>query len=272
VLVVDEAGLVTVDQANALIELVSSSGAALRVVGDPRQLGAVGRGGVMETAARWSAAPVVLDKVHRFLCKDLDDAGSPVVIEDVAYAELSLRLREGSEPGRVVDELVGRGAVVVHHMQSEAIEVIAERVAAEVASPGALCVTVATNDEAAILNEAVRRRRVETGAVDDAQTVLGMDGVAVGAGDVIVTRRNDASRGVANRERWIVQTITEDGALLSRSIGTGVAQQVRLDAGYLVEAVQLGYVSTDYGNQGVTSERSITLVSDATSAGGLYVG
>ena len=52
VIVVDEAGLMTVDQANALIDLAASSGAAVRLVGDPRQLGAVGRGGVMEAAAR----------------------------------------------------------------------------------------------------------------------------------------------------------------------------------------------------------------------------
>jgi exodeoxyribonuclease V alpha subunit len=269
VLVVDEAGLLTVDKANALITLVSSSGASLRFLGDPRQLGAVGRGGVMETAARWSAEPVMLDQVHRFLRREPDESGRPVVVEDVGYAALSLRLREGSESNRVVDELVGRGAVVVHRSQSEAIEAIAASVAAGVASPEVLCVAVATNDEAAALNEAVRRRRVETRAVDDARTVLGMDGVVIGAGDVIVTRRNDVQRSVANRERWIVQAVTEDGSVLARSIGTGAAREVRLNASYVTDAVQLGYVSTDYGNHGVTSERSITLVSEATSAGGL---
>ena len=50
VVVVDEAGLLSVDQAVALIDVVRGSGASLRLVGDPRQLGAVGRGGVMETA------------------------------------------------------------------------------------------------------------------------------------------------------------------------------------------------------------------------------
>jgi conjugative relaxase-like TrwC/TraI family protein len=272
VLVVDEAGLLTVDQANALIALVSSSGASLRFLGDPRQLGAVGRGGVMETAARWSAELVMLDEVHRFLRRQLNEAGAPVVVEDVDYAALSLRLRDGSETDRVVDELVGRGAVVVHHSQCEAAEAIAQRVAASAASVESLCVTAATNDEAAALNETVRRRRAEMGAVDDGRTVLGRDDVVIGAGDVIVTRRNDALHGVANRERWTVQAITDDGSVLARSIGTGAAREVRLDAGYVADAVQLGYVSTDYGNQGVTSEASITLLSDATSAGGLYVG
>ena len=68
VVVVDEAGLMTVDQANALIDVAAETGAAIRLVGDPRQLGAVGRGGVMETAGRWAdEGPVMLDQVHRFL-------------------------------------------------------------------------------------------------------------------------------------------------------------------------------------------------------------
>ena len=40
----------------------------------------------------------------------------------------------------------------------------------------------------------------------------------------------------------------------------------------MAEAVQLGYATTDYGNQGVTVDRSLTWVGEATTAGGLYVG
>jgi hypothetical protein len=40
----------------------------------------------------------------------------------------------------------------------------------------------------------------------------------------------------------------------------------------VAEAVQLAYATTDYGNQGVTVDRSITWVGEATTAGGLYVG
>ena len=41
---------------------------------------------------------------------------------------------------------------------------------------------------------------------------------------------------------------------------------------YVASAAQLGYATTDYGNQGVTTERSLTWVGEATSAAGLYVG
>ena len=270
--VVDEAALVTVDQVNALIELVADSGAALRLVGDPRQLGAVGRGGVMESAARWAGETVELDEVHRFLRRELNESGLAVVGEDVAYAELSLRLREGAEPDQLIDELVRRGAVVVHHSRTEAIAAMATEVASRAASPDALAVTVAKNEDAADLNEAVRRRRLEAGAVEDTVTAAGMDGVAIGAGEIIVTRRNDTARGVTNRERFVVQAITDDGTVLARSIGKGDARHVSLDGSYLAEAVQLGYVATDYGNQGVTSDASLTFVGEVTSTGGLYVG
>ena len=47
-IVIDEAGLMTVHQANGLIDVAAETGAAVRLVGDPRQLGAVGRGGVTD--------------------------------------------------------------------------------------------------------------------------------------------------------------------------------------------------------------------------------
>ncbi len=267
VVVVDEAGLLTVDQANALIDVVAESGAALRLVGDPRQLGAVGRGGVMESAKRWvPGGAVTLDEVHRFLSVGADEQALPVTEPDVAYGELTLRLREGVEPDAVADELTARGAVMIHESETEAISAIA----AEVAGAGALgvvAVTVATNADAQVLNQAVRDRRVAAGEVCDTQVALAMDETRIGVGDWITTRCNDTARDVANRETWVVEAVTTDGEVLARSKD----RHVRLDAGYVAEAVQLGYVTTDYGNQGVTADCSLTWVTDATTAGGLYV-
>ncbi len=269
VVVVDEAGLMTVDQANALIDVVAASGASLRLVGDPRQLGAVGRGGVMETASRWvEGGPVTLDEVHRFLSVTVDGEGMPVTETDVAYGELTLRLREGVEPDQVADQLAARGAVVLHDSDAAAVEAIANQVAAQGARGEALAVTVATNDDARKVNQAVRELRVQSGQVDDTTTAVGMDGTRIGAGDRIITRRNDTTRDVANRETWSVEKVTDDGSLLAHNGD----RHVRLEAGYVADAVQLGYATTDYGNQGVTADASVTWLTDATSAGGLYVG
>ena len=268
VVVVDEAGLATVDQTNALIDVCAGSGASLRLVGDPRQLGAVGRGGVIETAGRWAGAPAELDQVHRFLRLRLDEPGLAEMETDTEYAELSLAMRTGDDPLTVVDRLVDRGSVVVHETAEEAIAVIAAEVIAAGGKDGALAVTVATNEEVGRINLAVREQRVRLGTVDDTLVVAAMGGERIGAGDRIVTRRNDTARDVANRETWVVESISQDGEVTATNGG----RRVCLDGGYVSEAVQLGYASTDYGNQGVTTDRSVTWVGGATTTGGMYVG
>ena len=145
---------------------------------------------------------------------------------------------------------------------------IAAEAAREAGREGALAVTVATNADAAELNQAVRAARVAAGQVGDTVVATGMDGARIGAGDRVVTRRNDTAAGVANREPWTVSAVNEDGSVVVR----GKDRHVRLPAEYVASAVQLGYASTDYGNQGVTADRSVTWLAPATSSGGLYVG
>ena len=106
------------------------------------------------------------------------------------------------------------------------------------------------------------------GEVDDSVVATGMDGARIGAGDRVVTRRNDNTLAVANRESWTVSAVNHDGSLTLQ----GKERHVQLPAEYVASAVQLGYAATDYGNQGVTAARSATWVGPATSAGGLYVG
>lgn len=266
VIVVDEAALMTVDQAVALVDLAHETGAAVRLVGDPRQLGAVGRGGVMETASRWAADPLTLDEVHRFVHLTTDEDGLPVTVPDRAYAALTLAIREGDDPFAAADQMVERGMLVVHGSDEEATAALADEAARAAERPGSLAVTVATNAEALAVNETVRDRRVLAGTVDDRQVAVGMDGVRIGAGDRIVTRKNDPDLGVANREAWTVEEV-QRGAVVARD----GERRVTLDRAYVAQAVQLGYATTDYGNQGITADRSIAWVSQTTTAGGLYV-
>ena len=265
----DEAGLLSVDQAVALTEVVRTAGASLRLVGDPRQLGAVGRGGVMETAARWApGGEVTLSQVHRFLRLQAGPDGLPLTVPDAGWAQVCEQLREGSDPAGAAQALVERGAVVVHQSREEAVAAIAALAAGEAHQEGALAVTVATNADARELNQAARALRVAAGEVDDSVVVTGMGGARVGLGDRVVTRRNDNRAGVANREAWTVAEVGEDGSLALKA----KQRRVQLPAEYVATAVQLGYAATDYGNQGSTATRSATWVTPATSAGGLYVG
>jgi hypothetical protein len=222
----------------------------------------------METASRWAESTVTLDEVHRFVRAGVDEAGMPLTETDRDYAALSLALREGTEPEVVVERLFERDMVVVHASEAEATAAIAADVAPDLERPGAVAVTVATNAEAESVNQAVRGLRVATGTVHDTVVTFGMEGVRIGVGDHIVTRRNDADLNVSNRQSWVVKEVLSDGAVVA---GDG-ARRVHLDPSYVAEAVQLGYACTDYGNEGVTTGRSVTSVGSATSAGGLYVG
>ena len=95
-------------------------------------------------------------------------------------------------------------------------------------------------------------------------------------GDVVMTRRNDrtltttAGDPVRNRDRWTVTATPHDGSITARS-HTGEAT-VTLPAGYVREFVQLAYATTEHGNQGITTDQSITLVTGTTTGRGLYVG
>ncbi len=104
--------------------------------------------------------------------------------------------------------------------------------------------------------------------VNDTVVTFGTDGVRIGPGDHIVTRRNDTDLNVSNRQSWVVEEVLSDGAV----VAADGARRVYLGPSYVSEAVQLGYACTDYGNEGVTTARSVTSVGSATSAGGLYVG
>ncbi|MCQ9368904.1 hypothetical protein NQ038_03390 [Brevibacterium sp. 50QC2O2] len=135
-------------------------------------------------------------------------------------------------------------------------------------------ITVATNDEAAALNERIRTGRVERGEVDDIVTETGSDGLSIGSGDLIQTRKNSSDLGVANRQQWIVQHVTEDGTVYARGVGSGRKHRrtVALPPEYVGEHAHLSYAATAYGVQGATVDASHTVLSEATSAAGVYVG
>ncbi len=192
----------------------------------------------------------------------------PATVPDVVYAELSLAMRAGDAPTAVAEALAERGALVIHASGAEATAVIAAKALEAIERPGSLAVTCATNAGADEINQAVRAGRVQAGAVDDTRVAIGMDDVRIGVGDIIMTRANDAAADVSNRQRWVVVAISPAGAL---QVADG-AHRAALSPPWVASHVQLGYATTDYGNQGVTTDASVTWVGDATTAAGLYVG
>jgi conjugative relaxase-like TrwC/TraI family protein len=256
--VVDEAGMLDQDTARALLALADQAGVRIGLVGDRHQLPAVGRGGVLDLAARHAGdRTLTLDGVRRFV--------------DSTYADLSLRMRHATDPGDVFDELVARGEVVVHASEVERQQVLAVK-----ASRGEL-VVADTREQVARINGLAHQLRVLTGEVTgdvtgnvsgatDAQRTTST-GERIGIGDRIATRRNDTHTDVANRETWTV-TATQDGAL----VVDGDAGRRVLPADYVREHVELAYATTAYGAQGQTVPVSHVSVGDHTGASSAYVG
>ena len=98
-LLVDEAGMLDQDTARALLTVADEMGARVALVGDRHQLPAVGRGGVLDLAARWvpPEAHLDLDVAHRFA--------------DPEYAAISLALRTGSPTYTVPGDATDAGMV-----------------------------------------------------------------------------------------------------------------------------------------------------------------
>jgi len=245
-LVVDEAGMLDQDSARALLSLADAGGAQVALIGDRHQLPAVGRGGVLDLAARYAADRCIeYGGVHRF--------------SDPAYADLSLRMRSGNRPGEVFDELVRRGDIVVHPSDAERQYVLAAR-----ASQGQL-VVADTREQVTRINHVAHRVRVVTGSARDG--IVTGAGEQIGIGDTIATRHNDAEVGVANRETWTVVDSSAAGLLVKGESGERV-----LPPNYVHEHVELAYATTVYGAQGSTVATSHVLVGDHTGAASAYVG
>jgi exodeoxyribonuclease V alpha subunit len=263
-LLVDEAGMLDQDTARALLTIVDETGARVALVGDRHQLPAVGRGGVLDLARRWvhPDAYIDLDTVHRFV----HTVGGHT-IPDSDYAQLTLAMRAGDDPGAVFDALLAGGHIAIHASQVQRCDALADHLATvRLSGGGTTIVVVDTREHAATLNAAIRDRLVAAGAVDDRRVAVTRDGQRLGAGDVIVTRRNDHDLGVANREVWTVTRVHPTGRLTVDGSGRGRRE---LPADYVRGQVELGYAVTGYGAQGdTTTEGHLVLTETTTAAAG----
>ena len=253
-LVVDEAGMLDQDTARALLTLADETGARIAFLGDRHQLPAVGRGGVLDHAATWAhpTAVVDLDQVHRFADPD--------------YADLTLKMRTGTDPGGVFDALHARGHLVLHHTDVERTAALADHAATN----GAELVIADTRDQVADLNAAIRDHRHSTKHEEDWAVTTGR-GEQIGIGDRVATRRNNPILGVANRQTWTVTGIGDDGSLVVHPTGQGPGRDHRLPADYANQHVELAYATTIHGAQGETVDSAHVVIGESTGAAAAYV-
>jgi exodeoxyribonuclease V alpha subunit len=247
-LLVDEAGMLDQDTARALFTIADETGARVALVGDRHQLTAVGRGGVLDHAIAWAhpSAVVSIETVHRFT--------------DPAYAAVSLRMRNGDNPGVVFDELRRRGLVDIHPSEVERTAALGE-----MGATGALIIAD-TREQVADLNAAIREHHTVDDHKND-RVVTTARGERIGLGDRVATRRNDPTLQVANRQTWTVTGIGDDGSLILR----GRARDREIPAEYATRFVELAYATTVHGAQGDTVDSAHVAISDTTGAAAAYV-
>jgi conjugative relaxase-like TrwC/TraI family protein len=257
-ILLDEASMLGTTSLARLVDLTEAQGWRLVLVGDPRQLQAVGRGGMFAELCATSRVHE-LARLHRFT--------------HPWEAAASLRLRNGDSGVLEVYESHGRITAGgfddhLHHLAREWMTVTA--------AGQSIAITASSNVHVDAVNAAVKAARLAAGQLSSVRVVPVGAGACVHVGDVIVTRRNDrrlltsAGQPVRNRDRWIVTATLTDGALVASHLGGHGA--VTLPGEYAREHVRLGYAATEHGHQGDTVDVAYELVTRATTHRGLYVG
>jgi ATP-dependent exoDNAse (exonuclease V) alpha subunit len=256
-IVVDEAGMLDLEAASALLDVAHASGAGVALVGDQRQALPVGHSGAM--ALFWHRSPhrIELTITHRF--------------EDSGWADLTLRLRDPQgkeEMHEIAQDLLRTDHVVLTDNDISARRAMVEAWFDAVGRHETIALVTATHNEAQEISEAIQRRRLESGAIRSERVLCGQSGQAIFVGDVVQTRRNDNSADVQNRQNWIVRSIAKDHAILAAGTDSTDLRKVSLD--YAESHVHLAYATTVYGVQGETTD--CALVGPGVDAAGLYVG
>lgn len=256
-IVVDEAGMLDLEAASALLDIVERTGATLAAVGDDRQALPVGHSGAMALIRRFAFEKIELTAIHRF--RDPKWAETTARLRDVSGAEEALTLAQ---------ELARTDHVTFVRSDMDARDVLVDAWFDARRRGQTIALVTATHAEAQLVSEAIQARRIESGRIDIQKSAWGQSQQLLYAGDVVQTRRNDTVSGVENRQSWIVKTISDRDLVLVSVSDSSILRKVSHE--YASSHLHLGYATTVYGVQGETTDRSI--VGPDVDAAGLYVG
>jgi len=253
-LVVDEAGMARTEDLRAVVEHARATGATVLLVGDPRQLAAVGPGGALADVSEHGTRHE-LTSVRRFSAR--------------WEAKASLQLRDGDAAAVVAYDKHGR---LVDGGTAEQAETAAGRSwLADTVAGRSSVLLVGSNEAAGRLSGELRRQLVELGRVTEHGVPLGRDGNTAGIGDVVQARRNDWTIDArpVNRATYRVIDLTAEGGLVVEPTGGGTPRT--LPPAYVADDVALAYASTVHAAQGRTVDTSHAVLAPGQGASAAYV-
>ena len=263
--VVDEAGMTDTADVAAIHARCQAAGAKLLLVGDPRQLAAIGAGGALGDLATHGITYQLVE-VRRFTAEWERTA--------------SLQLRDGDPAALNAYDRHGR---LVDGGTAEQAEAAAGRAwLADTLAGRASLLLVASNEAAARLSAALRAELVALGRVEETGVQLGRQGTVAGVGDLVQARRNGwelvgfegNTAAPINRETYRVTGVREDGGLTVAPVlgrgddGEQLGEPLALSAGYVTADVTLGYASTVHAAQGRTVDTAHAVIGAGTDAAG----
>jgi len=261
--VVDESAMTDTAALAAIHARADAAGAKLLLVGDHRQLAAVGAGGGMDLLAN-AGARYELAEARRFTAEWERDA--------------SLRLRSGDPD--VLRDYHRQGRLLDSGTREQAEQSAARAWLADTLAGRRSLLLVDTNEQAARVSAELRAELVRLGRVAEHGVPLGMQGTHAGVGDLVQARYNawhlagiDGNRrGPINRETYRVTEVRGDGGLeVSTAVGDGPGERIVLPPDYVAQHLALAYATTVHAAQGQTVDTSHAVITAATSLAALYV-
>ncbi|MPZ64547.1 MAG: relaxase domain-containing protein [Pseudonocardiaceae bacterium] len=266
--VVDEAGMTSTIDLAEINRRCDAAGAKLLLVGDPRQLAAIGPGGALADIAAHGIS-YELAEVRRF--------------GEQWERTASLQLRDGAPAA--LDAYQRHGRLVDGGTAEQAEAAAARGWLADTLAGREALLLVSSNAAAARASAALRADLVALGRVEEAGVQLGREGTVAGVGDLVQARRNGwqlrgwEGNGTApvNRTTYRVTALRADGGLTVAPVvargddGEQLGAPIQLPVSYVAEDLTLGYASTVHSAQGRTVDTAHAVIGGGTDAAGAYV-
>ena len=262
--IVDEAGMAGTLELAAVIDYAAARGASVRLVGDDRQLAAVGAGGVLRDIDRTHGA-VTLSEVRRFTHAD----GSP----NHAEAAASLAIRRGEPAG--LGYYLDHERIHVGDDTTTADQAFAAWSADRAAGLDTLLIA-STNEQVRELNLRAQAARLAAAARTGGTSRRRSPTERRSATE---TRSSPAATTAASPCRPPTGSPTATAGPSPRSVPTAHSRSGTrsptgaspLPADYVARHVQLGYACTVHAAQGQTVDTSHTVLTGSESRQLLYV-